>query len=207
MISQLRGTLMEATPGSVVLDVGGVGFELGVSLLTASSLPSLGAECTLYARLQVREDAMTLFGFASKDERTMFDKLVAISGVGPRLALAVLSKFSIAQLHAIVISDDVASLSTVSGVGKKTAQRLILELKSVFAKNRELAQADSTLVPQLPLQPAESADAVIEDVRAALLSMGFSSQESDLALGGVDAEGKRVEELLAAALKRLGMEA
>lgn len=207
MISQLRGILAEATPGSVVLDVGGVGFELGVSLLTASSLPPLGSECTLYARLQVREDAMTLFGFASKDERTMFDKLVAISGVGPRLALAVLSKFSIAQLHAIVISDDVASLSTVPGVGKKTAQRLILELKSVFAKNRELAHVDSSLVTQLPLQPAASADAVMEDVRAALLSMGFSSQESDLALGGVDAEGKRVEELLAAALKRLGMEA
>ena len=142
MITLLTGVLVEASPSVAVLDVGGVGFEVGISGTTAASLPPLGQTCRLFTRLQVREDAMTLFGFASKEERTMFDRLVAVSGVGPRLALAVLSKFTVGQLYTVVMAEDAKGMATVPGVGKKTAQRLILELKSVFAKDHGLLAAD-----------------------------------------------------------------
>lgn len=205
MISQLRGTLLEATAASVVIDVAGVGFELGVSGATVSSLPQVGKDCMLYTRLQVREDAMTLFGFATKEERTMFDRLVAISGVGPRLALAVLGKFSVPQLYSIVMAEDEKSMSSVSGVGKKTAQRLILELKSVFKKDKGFIPSDS--FAPLPLKASSTPDSsAFEDARSALLSMGFSPQEAELALDGLDGSS-RVEDLLAGALKRLGMDA
>lgn len=205
MISQLRGTLLEASATAIVLDVAGVGFELGVSGATASSLPQIGKECMLFTRLQVREDAMTLFGFATKDERTMFDRLVAISGVGPRLALAVLSKFNVSQLYSIVMAEDEKSMSSVPGVGKKTAQRLILELKSVFKKDKGFIPSD--ISAPLPLRASVAPDSSgLEDARSALLSMGFSPQEAELALDGLDSS-LRVEDLLAGALKRLGMDA
>lgn len=206
MITLIRGTLVEATPSIAVVDVGGVGFELGISSTTAASLPALGGECRLFCRLQVREDAMTLFGFATKEERSMFDRLVAVSGVGPRLALAVLSKFTVSQLYSVVMAEDDKGMCSVPGVGKKTAQRLILELKSVFAKDHSLLSADIPAVGQLPLAPA-AAPSPVDDARAALLSMGFSPQETDLALSGYDGADMRVEDLLTAALKRLGMDA
>ena len=205
MITLLHGILVEATPSVAVIDVGGVGFEVGISGTTAASLPTLGEECRLYTRMQVREDALALFGFATKEERTMFERLVAVSGVGPRLALAVLSKFTVSQLYTVVMAEDDKGMATVPGVGKKTAQRLILELKSVFAKDHGLLAADVPAAGQLPLGSAPDTSA-LDDARAALLSMGFSPQEADLALDGLDAS-RRVEALLGSALKRLGMEA
>lgn len=208
MIAQLKGTLVEATASMAVLDVMGVGYELGISGVTAASLPPTGDSCKLYTRLVVREDAMILFGFATKDERTMFDRLVAVSSVGPRLALAVLSKFSVPQLYRVVMAEDAKGMAAVPGVGKKTAQRLILELKSVFAKDHGFASADGgASVGQMPLAMPTTKASPLEDARAALLSMGFSPQEADLALDGYDGRDMRVEDLLAAALKRLGMDA
>jgi len=206
MISLIHGTLIEATPQYAVIDAAGVGFELGISSMTAASLPALGAECRLYARLQVREDAMTLFGFASKEERAMFDHLISVSGVGPRLALAILSRYNVSQIYSIVMTEDATAMSAVSGVGKKTAQRLILELKSTFAKDHSFAAAEAPAVNQAVIAfPQESS--VLEDARQALLSMGFSPQETELALDGYDGQGMRVEDLLGAALRRLGMDA
>ena len=150
---------------------------------------------------------MTLFGFATKDERQMFDRLVAVSGVGPRLALAVLSKFSVSQLYSVVMAEDAKGMSTVPGVGKKTAQRLILELKSVFSKDHGISvSATEALAAQLPLESSPMTSPV-DEARAALLSMGFSPQEADLALEGYDGSDMRVETLLAAALRRLGTDA
>ena len=206
MISLIHGTHIEATPQYAVIDAAGVGFELGISSMTAASLPALGAECRLYARLQVREDAMTLFGFASKEERAMFDHLISVSGVGPRLALAILSRYNVSQIYSIVMAEDATAMSAVSGVGKKTAQRLILELKSTFAKDHSFAAAEAPAVNQAVIAfPQESS--VLEDARQALLSMGFSPQETELALDGYDGQGMRVEDLLGAALRRLGMDA
>ena len=208
MISQLHGTLLEATPSMAVVDVSGVGFELGISGSTAASLPAPGGEVRLHTRLQVREDAMTLFGFATREERSVFDKLVAVSGVGAKLALSVLSKFSVSQLYSVVMAEDVAGMATVPGVGKKTAQRLILELKGAFAKDHGLAGADMPGAGQLPLGTVPGAKSTpMDDAKAALLSMGFTPAEVDLALDGYDAGEMRVEDLLAAALKRLGMDA
>lgn len=208
MITQIAGTLLEATPSMTVIDVNGIGFELGISSSTAAALPTLGSEVRLFTRMVVREDSMTLFGFYSKDERTMFDRLIAVSGVGAKLALAVLSKFSVSQLCTVVMAEDAKGMATVPGVGKKTAQRLILELKSVFSKDRSLAGSISVDTVPLPLDgPAAGVSTVWDDAQAALLSMGFTSAEVDLALSGYDGRDMRVEDLLAAALKRLGMDA
>ena len=134
MIVSLTGTLADVLPSTVVLDVGGVGYELGVSALTASSLPAVGTErVTLLTRLVVREGAIDLYGFGSRDERTLFDKLTGISHVGPKLALSVLSTFSPAGLATTVATGDVTRMATVPGVGKKTASRLVMELPDVFA--------------------------------------------------------------------------
>ena len=203
MISQLHGTLVEATMSSAVVDVSGVGFELGISGSTAAMLPTPGGEVRLYTRMQVREDAMTLFGFSSKDERTM---LVSVSGVGPRLALAVLSTYTVGQLYSLVMAEDDKGMAKVPGVGKKTAQRLILELKSTFAKDKGFVPVD--VIPgQVAMPVPAAAPSAIDDARAALLSMGFSPQETDVALSGYDGQDMRVEDLLGAALKRLGMDA
>lgn len=207
MISQLSGVLVEAVPSAIVIDVHGVGFELGISGTTAASLPLVGEEVRVYTRMVVREDSCTLFGFASKDERTMFDRLVAVSGVGAKLALAILSTFSVGQLYTVVMAEDAKAMATVSGVGKKTAQRLILELKSVFAKDKSLVTAEVPSVA-LPLDvAAPQASSAIDDATAALLSMGFTPAEVTLALEGYDGAGMRVEDLLGAALRRLGMDA
>lgn len=205
MIAQLRGTLVEATPSVAVLDVSGIGFEMGISGMTAASLPPLGEEARLFTRMRVGNDAVALFGFATPEERTMFDRLVAVSGVGPRLALAVLSKYTVSQVYTIVMAEDLAGMSAVSGVGKKTAQRLVLELKGSLANDRELAGAPAPAVGRIPV--ARAATSPLEDARAALLSMGFTPQETELALDGYDDDGMRVEDLLAAALRRLGMDA
>lgn len=205
MIAQLSGTLLEATPTQAVVDAGGVGFELGISGTTAAALPAPGGAVSLYTRFRLANDAMALYGFATREERTMFDRLIAVSSVGPRMALSVLSRFTVGELYAVVMAEDAKAMATVPGVGKKTAQRLILELKGTLAKDASLAGAAVPVAGQLPLSAAD-AD-VLGDARAALLSMGFSPQEAELALDGYDGQSMRVEELLGAALKRLGMEA
>ena len=209
MISQLHGTLIEATLSTAIVEAAGVGYELGISGNTAASLPQPGGEVRLYTRLQVREDALALYGFATKEERAVFDRLVAISGVGPRLALSVLSTFTVSQLYSIVMAEDEQGMTSVPGVGRRTAQRLILELKGVFAKDASLAAAEVPGAGQQPLGAAVQAarGTAMDEARSALLSMGFTSQETELALDGLDAEGARVEDLLGAALRRLGTEA
>ena len=130
MIVQLTGTLVEAMPTYAVLDVNGVGYEMGISHQTAAELPSVGsAGITLLTRLVVREDAMELYGFISREERALFDKLVAITGVGPKLALAVLSTYKPAALATIVATADLNRLAQVPGIGKRKAQRLLVDLE------------------------------------------------------------------------------
>lgn len=207
MIVQLTGTLLEALPSRVVLDVGGVGFELGVSATTAAQLPPVGESgVTLNVRMIVREDAMELYGFASRDERALFDQLRAISGVGPKLALSVLSTFSPAALAQVVTSQDAGRMAQVPGVGRKKASRLIVELSDVFSKNAELRGLVGLSEPSPAAQPSASGAAGVEaEATEALLSMGFTSQESSLALEGhAEAGAATIEQVLAYALRRLG---
>ena len=215
MIVQLTGTLVELTPSHVVLDVGGVGYELGVSAVTASSLPACGTPgVTLLARLLVREDAMTLFGFSSREERALFDRLCAISGVGPKLALSVLSTFTAAQLAGVVAAEDAPMMARVPGVGKKLAGRLILELEGVFAKDPTLLGLQAALPTGAgAATPAAAAtgsggSGVEADVTSALLAMGFTGEEASLALEGHEEAGAvGVKDALEYALRRLGRRA
>ena len=211
MIVQLTGTLVEVLPSRVVIDVGGVGYELGVSSTTAAALPPAGeAGVTVLTRMIVREDAMELYGFATREERALFDQLRAISGVGPKLALAVLSTFTAAQLATVVATEDAARMAQVPGVGKKKASRLLVELSDVFSKNAELrglVGLAATGPGQIPLtgSPKPSAPSVDAEATEALLSMGFTPQEAELALEGREAAGiTTVEKALTFALKRLG---
>ena len=207
MIVQLTGTLLEVTPSRVVMDVGGVGYELGVSSTTAAALPHAGeAGVTVLARMIVREDAMELYGFATREERALFDQLRAISGVGPKLALSVLSTFSPGALAQVVMGQDAARMAQVPGVGRKKASRLLVELSDVFSKNAELRGLVGLSGPDaaLPLSAAPAAG-VESEAAEALLSMGFTSQEAELALEGHEEAGAvTIEQVLAYALRRLG---
>ena len=208
MIVQLTGTLVELSPSHAVLDVAGIGYEMGVSAVTAAELPGVGTPgVTLLTRLLVREDSLTLFGFSSREERALFDRLCAISGVGPRLALSVLSTFAPARLAGVVAAQDGAMMATVPGVGKKLAGRLLLELEGVFAKDIELVGLAATALPGASTPPphASVASSVEADVTAALLAMDFTEQEAALALEGrEDAGATSAKAALEYALRRLG---
>ena len=206
MIVQLTGTLVEVYPTHAVLDVGGVGYELGISANTAAALPAVGeAGVTLFTRMIVREDAMELYGFSTRQERALFDRLISISRVGPSLALSTLSTFTPQALAAVVATQDVTRMTQVSGVGKKNAQRILMELQDVFAKDSELRS-----LVGLSTQQEIQADVLrpqVQDVAAeateALLGMGFAPQEAELALEGLD-EKADVSAAIRYALKRLG---
>ena len=204
MIVQLTGTLVEVMPTHAVIDVGGVGYEVGISHNTAAELPSVGtAGVTVLTRMVVREDAMELYGFMSREERTLFDRLVAISGVGPKLALSVLSTFKPAALATVVATQDANRMAQVPGVGKRKAQRLLVDLEGVFQKDVELRRLVGAELPDVAQTAAAPGAGVRAEAESALLSMGFTTQEIALALEGVS-EDASIEKMLAYALRRLG---
>lgn len=200
MISFLRGSVAEKTLSTVVLDVGGVGYECGVSSTTSSEVPAPGSgePCTLYTHMQVRDDAVALYGFATPAEREAFRKLIGITGVGPKLALSVLSTFSPEALRSVVATGDERRMETVPGVGKKTASRMVLELKDAF-KDDLFSIASGPVSTSAPQEGGAVADAF-----AALLSMGFTSAECELALSGFDGPPDDVQSAIKFALKRIG---
>ena len=188
MIALLEGTLAEKGAGRVVMSVGGVGYEVTVTGPTLTTLPPQGRPARLYTRLQVRDDAMVLYGFASPDERSLFDHLVTVTGVGPKMAVAVLSSLTADTLRRAIASGDADALCTAPGVGKKVAGRIILDLKDKLGTPGE-----------------ESGTGPIGEVREALLALGLSSQEAREALGSISPNGDRsVEELLRLALRSVG---
>ena len=194
MIHRLRGILVEKDTEGVVLDVGGVGYRASASLATLRALPSLGEECVIHTRMVVREDAMLLFGFASGEERMAFDALTAVSKVGPKLALAVLSSMTPPEITEAVARGDVLKLASVPGLGRKTAERLVLELKG---KN---------LVVFGGAQPAVASDGgggPYMEAREALTGLGYSLEEAEKALGDVPPQ-ETVERYIKEALRRIG---
>ena len=195
MISFLTGRVAAKTTQAAYLDVNGVGFEVFMAGASLSKLPDKGETVTVHTYLQVREDAFALYGFLSLEEKGLFEKLISVSGVGPKVALAALSFYSPAQLVEAVMSQDVGRVQKIPGVGKKTASRIILELKGTLDQEAGLFAAE---------EPAAAAmSSAFQDVVDALLSMGFTSAEADLALKGAD-EGASEGALLQYALKRLG---
>ncbi len=201
MITLLRGRVVDKGISTLVLDVNGVGFECGVSSTSAAALPCAGSdeECLVYTRMQVRDDGISLFGFASAQERMVFDKLVGISGVGGKLALSVLSTFTPDALREVIATQDEKRMSSVPGVGKKTAQRMILELKDSLGALAAAPSAPSPAAAAAPL--AESA---VDEAAQALLSMGFTQAECDAALKGYDGPVADTSAAVRYALKRLG---
>jgi Holliday junction DNA helicase RuvA len=190
VIAFLTGRVAGKTATAALIDVGGVGFRLSMSTRSLSSLPAVGDGVTVHTYLNVREDELTLFGFENEDERSLFETLIGVTGVGPKVALAVLSALSPDSLRSAVASDDIAVLSSVPGVGKKLAQRLALELK------------DKLDLPDLAVGRADRSAAAGE-ARDALVSMGFTTLEAAAALRGLE-DGATAEQMLKAALKALG---
>jgi Holliday junction DNA helicase RuvA len=192
VIGSVRGTVIERTAaGEVLVEVGGVGYR---AFVPASALPALhpGDAAFLFTHLHVREDAMVLYGFSTRDERDTFEALIATTGVGPKLALAMLSVHSPAGLRRALLEDDLAALTMVPGVGKRTAQRLLVELKTRLE------------VPELDLAERGNAPAPRAEVRVALAGLGYAPDEVRDVVAQLPEEGS-VEELLREALKLLAV--
>lgn len=187
MIAFLDGEVVERSGARVVISVGGVGYEVHVPASTAAKLSATGRRARIFTRMVVRDDAMTLFGFSSPGERELFDLLVTVNGIGPKVALSFLSVLSPEAFRRAVASGDLAALTLVPGVGKKVAQRVVLDL-------RDKLGGEVVIV-----------DGPLADVREALLALGLSPQEASEAMSGLSADGERpVEELLKLALRRVG---
>ena len=197
MITFLKGTLEDALPTKVVIEVNGVGYELLIPLSSFEKLPGLGKALVLKTQLVVREDSQTLYGFATEDERDMFKMIQSVSGIGPRLALNVLSGMAVDSFKLAIGSGDVKRLSCINGIGKKTAERMVLELKD---KVDHLHGDLPTALGQVP----GDLDKSISDTVAALEALGSKSAEAQKAAQAAKAmlgDQASVEELVRAALK------
>ncbi len=192
MISFLNGMLAGKSADTAYVECNGVGFEVGMSANSLAKMPDAGKPVQVYTYLQVREDAMTLYGFASLEEKALFEKLIGVSGVGPKMALAALSTFGPQALVDAIMAEDSALVSRIPGVGKKTAQRIILELRGTLEKS--LSQGDDT---------ASARSGVVSIVVEDLMAMGFTQAEADLACNGMPADATEARGLQYA-LKRLG---
>lgn len=188
MIGFVEGTLADRTTDRVVIATGGVGYELLVSATTLRALPAPGRKAKLFTHVQVRDDTFVLFGFVSREERDIFGLLRGVSGVGPKVALSILSVFEPGAFRKAVLSGDADAITIVPGVGKKVAARVVLDLKEKFGGEVEVPEAGGPLA----------------EVRDALAGMGLSSQEVRDAMAGLEADGLPVEELLRRALQKVG---
>ena len=192
MISQLRGKLIDKTPPQIVIDVQGVGYEVDVSMQTFYSLPSLNETIQLYTQLIVREDAHLLFGFASKVERATFRQLIKVSGIGAKTALGILSAMTTNELAHTIAEEDVKRLSSVPSIGKKTAERMILELRGKLV----MEDNASDLLSSVPVTDET------EDIISTLLALGYNEREAKAAVKSIPS-GIEVGEGVRLALKNL----
>jgi len=195
MIGFLNGTLAHKSPTRVVLDVNGVGYELLIPVSTFDKLPGTGSAVKLLTYLHVREDILQLFGFHSGKEKEMFLNLLSVSGIGPKLALGVLSGISVDELAMQIANEDVAGLTRLQGVGKKTAQRLVMELKDKFG---ELPSMTRVVAPAIDVSNSTHQEAIL-----ALVSLGFTKASAQKTLSAIIAKEPDlpVDELIRRALK------
>lgn len=200
MIHFLRGQLVEALPTQITVDVGGVGYEILIPLSSFDRLPARGGDVTILTHLSIREDAHVLYGFMTAAERDMFRLLInAVSGIGPKTALNILSGINIAALRSAVATGDVKSLSQISGVGKKTAERIVVELRDKLGKTAALEPGGGAKVALSP------DDRKFNDGVAALMALGFRQPDAHDAVRAAQAVLGReasVEQLVRAALKK-----
>ncbi len=196
MFAHFDGIVAEKNTDSIVLDVNGVGYLLFVSGATLSMAPAVGERMKLYSALNVREDAMELFGFYSREEKRMYERLKGVSGIGSRTALQILSSMSVRDLSLALVAGDANALTRVPGIGKKTAQRLVLELKDKVE--------DSQLTGSAAISPASAASGPEAEAVAALVALGYSASEAARAVSRFAGQTEKSDELIFMALKSLG---
>ncbi len=197
MISYIKGILEDVTDDSVVLENNGIGYEIKITGRMLLSLPKRGSEMKIYTYLYVREDALALFGFATREELQTFQLLIAISGIGPKAGLAILSTLSVQELRFAVLSQDVKTISKTPGIGKKSAERLIIELKD------KMKLEDALRWEEEPLEENAQEESKTE-VTLALVSLGYSNADALRAIQSVEGhETMDTETLLKKALKKI----
>ncbi|MDY0191613.1 MAG: Holliday junction branch migration protein RuvA [Desulfuromonas sp.] len=197
MIALLTGTLVSKAPERIILDVNGVGYQVAIPLSSFYSLPDEGVT-TLHIYTHVREDSLTLFGFLSIAEKEMFILLLSITGIGPKVALNILSHMSCSDLHTALINEDINHLATLPGIGKKTAERLILELRDKVRKLSTSSELSATT------QATAASSNKSDDALSALINLGYKEKQAGAAIAKVDLEtNTSMEAILKAALKHL----
>ncbi len=199
MYAFIEGTVCEKTGGSLVIQAGGVGYLLTCSLSTIQAAPAVGETMRCLTYFSVREDAMELFGFATQEEKSLFLRLIAVSGVGPKMALSLLGSMSVHDLHVAILMDDVTAISRAPGIGKKTAQRIVMELR-----DKETQMDLSGTAPRVSgtAAAAPATDAVSEALEA-LMALGYSAVEARGALSKVRGQSQRADELITLALRSM----
>ena len=193
MIAHLRGKLFAKTPGQAIVEAGGVGYDIVISVPTFTALPREGSEVSLYIHTHVREDTLALFGFLERDEKRLFERLITVSGVGPRLAITILSGLNPERTIAAIRAQDHATLTRIPGVGKKLAERLVVELKEKLD--------DFAVAPAAKIEAGPAA----EDVLSALVNLGYQRAAAEKAIETAVAKdksaGENFDELFRLALK------
>ena len=176
MIAHLRGRLVSKHPNQAIVDCAGVGYDVTISVPTFSDLPALGAEVSLFIHTHVREDALALYGFLRAEEKSLFERLIGVSGIGPKLAVTILSGMPAEEMVSAIRGNDVARLTRIPGIGKKTAERMVLELRD---------KLDAFAAP-----PARAVSPVEDDVLSALLNLGYQRSAAEKAIAAAGANGK-----------------
>ena len=192
MISFIRGTVCFVDTDSAVIDVCGVGYNVFMPTKALASLPKAGLETQVFTYMHVKDDGFSLYGFSSIEQRQLFERLISVSGVGPKSALAALSTFKTSDLLAAIADEDLAALCTIPGIGKKAASRIILDLQGKLKTEMEDGQLNKSHSNEL------------KEAKAALVAMGFSSTEASSAFNGVDWSNESATELIKLGLKNLG---
>lgn len=178
MIAHLRGKLLSKHPNQTVVETGGVGYEVNISVPTFSDLPALGADVALHIHTHVREDVIALYGFLTTAEKQLFEKLITVSGIGPKLAITILSGMAADEMAHAIRRNDLARLTRIPGIGKKTAERMVLELRD------KLPEVPGSSAPTVPPM-----NAIEEDVLSALLNLGYQRAAAEKALGSAAKNG------------------
>lgn len=179
MIAHLRGRLLSKHPNQAIVETAGVGYEITISVPTFSELPATGGEVALHIHTHVREDALALYGFLRQSEKQIFEKLLSVSGIGPKLAITILSGMPADEMAGAIRNNDVAKLTRIPGIGKKTAERMVLELRDKMPKEMF---GEAAALPAI--SPAE------EDVLSALVNLGYQRAAAERALATVSRNGK-----------------
>lgn len=201
MIGRLKGTLLEKQAPRLLLDINGVGYEVEVPMTTLYRLPELGQEVTLHTHFVVREDAQLLYGFYEKAERELFRQLIKVNGVGPKVALGILSGIEGSEFVRCVQNADTKTLTKLPGIGKKTAERLLVEMQD---RLKDFDQWFPQLPSTMPLSTGKRTEKIeISEAESALIALGYRPQEAAKAIAALDTEGLRSEDIIKQALRNM----